>query len=277
MPQGVAVRSRGWDPNGAAGAHSVLVCVLSPRPFFPEWLDDQPCDSHVTSVNGEPRTNAASPHRWFVRAQARRGKPACDRYTRQEVADDRCRRGASVRSASKHIPGHTAATAGAGTEGLPWLAGRFADGGRTEHLLTVRPPSAREIRAPTGREGHQVIAGSPQGRLCDGTPPGDRCAPRRGTATAPTQPIASSTCSPPPAEPPESTAFEPEPDGAYPPGPPAPTSTARTSRARSVSALATPAASTATGRASVAHGRSHARFPFAHHSVGDNRHRSPAA
>ncbi|GAA2254140.1 lipase [Streptomyces ruber] len=42
------------------------------------------------------------------------------------LAADWCRRGATVKFTSNHIPTHIAAAAGASAEGVPWLADRFA-------------------------------------------------------------------------------------------------------------------------------------------------------
>ncbi|MGA5196076.1 lipase family protein [Streptomyces exfoliatus] len=44
----------------------------------------------------------------------------------KNLAADWCRRGATVRFAGNHIPGHIAATEGTSADGLPWLADRFA-------------------------------------------------------------------------------------------------------------------------------------------------------
>ncbi|MDI3408904.1 alpha/beta fold hydrolase [Streptomyces cavernicola] len=45
----------------------------------------------------------------------------------KNLAADWCRQGTRVKFAGNHIPGHIAATHGTSTEGLPWLANRFAN------------------------------------------------------------------------------------------------------------------------------------------------------
>ncbi|MFF9853104.1 lipase family protein [Streptomyces litmocidini] len=100
-------------------------------------------NSRFLTVDGRPLTERLTRAPWAaIVADLRLGnrKPtapvllshsALDDVVPQQVgknlADDWCRRGATVRFAGNHIPGHIAATEGTSAEGLPWLKDRFAD------------------------------------------------------------------------------------------------------------------------------------------------------
>ncbi|MFD3561521.1 alpha/beta fold hydrolase [Streptomyces sp. NPDC058686] len=102
-------------------------------------------NSRFLTVDGRPLTERLKRAPWdtiVAEQQLGKRKPAVpvllshsalDDVVPQQVgknlAADWCRQGVTVRFAGNHIPGHIAATTGTSSEGVPWLADRFA--GRT--------------------------------------------------------------------------------------------------------------------------------------------------
>ncbi|NDZ83146.1 alpha/beta fold hydrolase [Streptomyces sp. SID10853] len=99
-------------------------------------------NSRFLTVDGRPLTERLKRAPWdriVADQQLGMRKPATpvllshsalDDVVPQQVGKDLaaawCRRGATVRFAGNHIPGHIAATAATSADGLPWLADRFA-------------------------------------------------------------------------------------------------------------------------------------------------------
>ncbi|MDI3424019.1 alpha/beta fold hydrolase [Streptomyces luteolus] len=100
-------------------------------------------NSRFLTVDGRPLTERLQRAPWdaiVAEQQLGKRKPAVpvllshsalDDVVPQQVgktlAADWCRRGATVKFSSNHVPGHIAATAATSAEGLPWLADRIAN------------------------------------------------------------------------------------------------------------------------------------------------------